>query len=52
MLFGFATFTPGRAQDVTAAIHGLGVLSPVTTDQYVILLFVAVAVVCQLPGCG
>jgi hypothetical protein len=48
VFFGVAAFSPGRAPDVTAVIHELGVLSLVATDQYVIFLFVAVAVVCLI----
>jgi hypothetical protein len=50
VFFGVAAFSPGRAPDVTAAIHELGVLSLVATDQYVIFLFVAVAVICLVPN--
>ena len=49
LCFGAAAFTPDRSADVTAAVHELGVLSLVTTDQYFIFLQVAVAVICLTP---
>jgi hypothetical protein len=49
IFFGAAAFTPNRAAEVTAIMHQLGVLTLVTTDQYFIFAFVAVAVMCFLP---
>lgn len=48
--FGAAAFTPGRSADVTAIMHELGVLSLITTDQYFIFLWVAIAVMCLTPS--
>ena len=50
LCFGAAAFTPDRSADATAVMHELGVLSLVTTDQYFIFFFVAVAVVCLTPN--
>lgn len=47
--FGAAAFSPDRLPDVTAIMHEFGVLSMVTTDQYFIFLWVAVAVICLTP---
>jgi hypothetical protein len=44
-----AAFTPTRPE-ITATVHELGVISLVTTDQYVMFLFVSVAVICLLPN--
>lgn len=44
LFYGVAAFTPGRSPDVTAIMHELGVLSMVSTDQYYIFLWVAMAV--------
>lgn len=49
LFFGAAAFTPSRAPEVTAIMHELGVLSLVTTDQYFVFAFLAVAVMCFLP---
>jgi hypothetical protein len=50
LFFGAAAFAPDRAADVTAALHQLGVLALVTTDQFYIFTFIAVTVVCLLPS--
>jgi MFS family permease len=49
LFFGAAAFMPSRAADVTAMMHQLGILTLVTTDQYFIFGFAAVAVACFLP---
>ena len=49
LCFGTAAFAPERAADVTALMHQFGVLALVTTDQYYVFGFVAVAVACLLP---
>jgi hypothetical protein len=46
MLWGVAAFTPARFPDVTLALHELGNLSFIATDQYFIFQFIALAVVC------
>ncbi|MGA8547804.1 MAG: hypothetical protein WB785_21420 [Mycobacterium sp.] len=50
LFFGVAAFTPGRQAEVTAIMHELGVLSLLTTDQFYIFLWVAVAVICLTPN--
>jgi MFS family permease len=49
LFFGTAAFTPNRAPEVTAIMHQLGVLTLVTTDQYFVFAFIAVAVMCFMP---
>jgi hypothetical protein len=49
VFWGVAAFTPQRAHQVTAIMHELGVLTLVTTDQFYIFMFVAIAVVCLQP---
>jgi hypothetical protein len=49
IFFGAAAFTPTRAPEVTAIMHQLGVLTLVTTDQYFVFAFIAVALFCFLP---
>lgn len=50
IIWGTAAFTPTRAPEITATLHELGWLTMVSTDQYYIFLWVAVAVVCLLPN--
>lgn len=50
LFWGVAAFTPGRSPEVTTLMHELGVLSFVTTDQYVIFIWVALAVICLTPN--
>ena len=45
LLWGVAAFSPDRPAEITLAIHELANLTLVTTDQYFIFQFVAVAVV-------
>jgi hypothetical protein len=46
LLWGVAAFTPDRPAEITLLIHELANLTLVTTDQYFIFQFVAIAVVC------
>lgn len=50
LFWGVAAFTPGRPPEVTTLMHELGVLSFVTTDQYVIFIWVGIAVTCLIPN--
>lgn len=50
VFWGVAAFTPKRAPEITATMHELGVISFITTDQYYIFLWVAVAVISLLPN--
>jgi hypothetical protein len=50
IFWGTAAFSPGRPAEITAALHELGLLIFVTTDQYFIFLWVALAVICLLPN--
>jgi hypothetical protein len=45
LFWGVAAFTPTRAPEVTALMHELAMLTLVTTDQYYIFVWVAVAVI-------
>lgn len=45
LIWGVAAFSPDRPAEITKAIHELGNLTLVTTDQYYIFQFVAIAVV-------
>jgi hypothetical protein len=45
LFWGVAAFTPARAPEVTALMHELGMLTLVTTDQYYIFMWVAIAVI-------
>lgn len=49
LFWGVAAFTPTRPVEVTALIHELAMLTLVTTDQYFVFMWVAVAVVCFIP---
>lgn len=49
LFFGVAAFTANRPPEVTALMHELGVLTLVTTDQFYIFAWAAVAVVCLRP---
>jgi hypothetical protein len=46
LFWGVAAFTPSRAPQVTSLMHELGMLTLVTTDQYYIFMWVAIAVLC------
>ena len=48
--FGVAAYTPGRAPEITATMHELGVLSLITTDQYFVFMWVAIVVICLTPS--
>jgi hypothetical protein len=50
IFWGVAAFTPTRAHDVTAIMHELAMLTFVTTDQYYIFMWVAIAVVALIPN--
>ena len=50
IFWGVAAFTPTRAPDVTAIMHELAMLTFVTTDQYYIFMWVAIALVALLPN--
>ncbi|AMK19837.1 MULTISPECIES: hypothetical protein [Sphingobium] len=45
LIWGVAAFSPDRPAEITLAIHELANLTLVTTDQYYIFQFVAIAVV-------
>ena len=49
LFWGVAAFTPARDVQITATMHELGMLTLVTTDQFYIFAWVAVAVICFLP---
>lgn len=49
LFFGVAAFTEARDAEVTSLMHELGLLTLVTTDQYYIFMWVAIAVICLLP---
>lgn len=49
IFWGVAAFTTRHVPEVTQLMHQLGMLSFVTTDQYFIFAWVAVAVMCFLP---
>jgi hypothetical protein len=48
--WGVAAFTPTRAPEITAIMHELAMLTFVTTDQYYIFMWVAIAFVALLPN--
>jgi hypothetical protein len=50
IMWGAAAFTSGRSADATSALHDLGMLTLVTTDQFYIFLWVAVSVTCWRPA--
>jgi hypothetical protein len=50
IFWGVAAFTPTRSPEITATLHELGVITFITTDQYYIFLWVAVAVISLLPN--
>lgn len=50
LFFGVAAFTPDRPAEVTAIMHELGLLTLVTTDQYFIFFWVAVAIISLTPN--
>lgn len=50
IFWGAAAFTPTRAPEITAMMHELSMLTFVTTDQYYIFMWVAIAVIALLPN--
>jgi hypothetical protein len=48
--WGVAAFTPTRAPEITAIMHELAMLTFVTTDQYYIFMWVAIAFVALIPN--
>jgi hypothetical protein len=50
LFWGVAAFTPARDVQITATMHELGMLTLVTTDQFYIFMWVAIAVICFLPA--
>lgn len=50
IFWGVAAFTPDRAPEITALMHELAMLTFVTTDQYYIFMWVAIAVACLAPA--
>lgn len=46
LLWGAIAFSPDRPAEITLALHELAALTLVTTDQYFIFQFVAIAVLC------
>jgi hypothetical protein len=50
IFWGVAAYTPTRAPEVTAIMHELALLTLVTTDQYYIFMWVAIAVLCLTPN--
>jgi hypothetical protein len=49
LFWGVAAFTPARDPQITTTMHELGTLTLVTTDQFYIFMWVAIAVLCFLP---
>lgn len=50
IFWGVAAFTPTRAPEITAIMHELAMLTFVTTDQYYIFMWVAIAAVALIPN--
>lgn len=50
IIWGAAAFTADRSPDATGALHDLGMLTLVTTDQFYIFVWVAVSVMCWRPA--
>jgi hypothetical protein len=50
VFWGVAAFTPDRNPEITQFAHDLGVLTFVSTDQFYIFAWVAVAVICFQPA--
>jgi len=50
IFWGVAAFTPTRAPEITAITHELAMLTFVTTDQYYIFMWVAIAAVSLIPN--
>lgn len=50
IFWGTAAFTPTRAPEITAIMHELAMLTFVTTDQYYIFMWVAIAVIGLIPS--
>jgi len=46
IFFGVAAYTPTRSPEITALMHELGVLSLISTDQFYIFMWLAVAAIC------
>ncbi len=49
VFWGVAAFTPDRDPEVTQLMHELGCLTFITTDQFYIFAWVALAVICFRP---
>ncbi len=49
IFFGAAAFSPERDPDITKALHEIGVLILVSTDQYFVFAWVALVVACFIP---
>jgi hypothetical protein len=50
IFWGVAAFTPTRAPEITAIMHELAMLTFVTTDQYYIFMWVAIAAIGLIPS--
>ena len=50
IFWGTAAFTPTRSPEVTAIMHELAMLTFVTTDQYYIFMWVAIAAIGLIPS--
>jgi hypothetical protein len=50
IFWGVAAFTPTRAPEITATMHELAMLTFVTTDQYYIFMWVAIAAIGVIPN--
>jgi hypothetical protein len=50
IFWGVAAFTPTRAPEITAIMHELAMVTFVTTDQYFIFMWVAIAVIALIPN--
>jgi hypothetical protein len=50
IFWGVAAFAPTRAPEITAIMHELAMLTFVTTDQYYIFMWVAIAVIALIPN--
>lgn len=46
IFWGVAAFDPGRSADTTVLMHKLGCLTLVSTDQYFVFVWVAIAALC------
>jgi hypothetical protein len=50
IFWGVAAVTPTRAPEIAAVMHQLAMLTFVTTDQYYIFMWVAIAVIALIPN--